>query len=85
MEARTVGSEVILQFVNFTGLTGTFAVPAKTFDVTVNLAPGVSPVKLEVASPDTSSAPQALAFTRNGSQITLSLTLIHYSMVILTV
>lgn len=85
MEARTVANEVILQFVNFTGLTGTFTVPVKTFDVTVNLAPGVSPVKLELASPDTSSAPQPLVFTSNGSQITFSLTLKQYSMVILTV
>jgi hypothetical protein len=85
MEAKTIGTETILHFVNFTGITGTFTTPVKTFTVTVKLAAGVVPRKVEVASPDfATSALQPLAFTQAGPQISFSLTLTQFSMVVIT-
>jgi hypothetical protein len=86
IEARTLGNETILQFVNFTGITGTFTVPAKTFATTVNLIPGSTVKKVEVTSADNATpALQPLTFTQSGAKVTFNLTLKQYSMVVITI
>jgi len=85
LEAGILGQEIILQFVNFTGVTGTFTVPQKTFALTVD--PGRQVLKIEVASPDATNTPAlaAVAFTTvTGTKVTFNLTLKQYSVVVVT-
>lgn len=81
-EAGAYGKEVVLQFVNFTGVTGTFTVPPQTFSVTATIGRPV--LKVEVASPDNATDALApLAYTTGPNGVTFSLTLKQYSVVII--
>ena len=84
LEATQHGSETILQFVNFSGLTGTFATPLRTFDVSVAVSGTVKSV--QTGSPDGADALlKPVAFTASGGKVTFRVNVTTYAMVVITV
>jgi hypothetical protein len=83
METSALGREIVMQFVNFSGVTGTFTSAPKTFSVSVSTARPVP--KVEVASPDAASPGLTpIPFTVAAGKVTFNLTVQQYSMVVVT-
>jgi hypothetical protein len=83
VEATYLGNEMILQFVNFSGLTGTFSTPLRTFDVSVAMMPVT---KVETASPDGVDALlKPVNFTSSAGKTTFRVNVTTYTMVVVTV
>jgi len=85
MEATALGDDTILQFVNSIGVTGTFTSAPTSFSVSMLIPDGKQVDAVHVTSPDNPTpALGPLAFTVESGQVTFTLALTQYAMVVIT-
>jgi hypothetical protein len=84
MELTKTDQRLILQMVNFIGVTGTFTITPTTFQTTVNIPDGQMVTAVEMTSPDHADPGlQPLAFTTNAQQVTFTTPVTEYAMVLI--
>ena len=86
MELTETDNQLILQYVNFIGVTGTFSVVPTTVSTTLNIPAGKSVEKVELTSPDnTTPAKTAISFTNNANNsVTFSTPITQYTLAVVT-
>lgn len=85
MELTETDDELILQYVNFIGVTGTFTVVPTTVSTTLNVPAGRSVEKVELTSPDNATSAKTLvSFTTNANGVTFTTPVTQYALVVVT-
>lgn len=84
-ELRRSDAELALQFVNFIGVTGTFAVVPTTFSVALGLPSGMRATRVALTTPDDAVAgPVPVSFVDGGGAVTFEVPLTSYGMAIVS-
>ena len=85
LETSQLGQQAVLQFTNFIGLNGTFSIVPTTISVTYTTPNSETVDSVTLTSPDTTSTARTnLAFTQTGNQVTFSVPLTQYAMVVVS-
>lgn len=85
LELRQFGNQMIVQAVNATGVTGSFAVVPTSFKVNLTLEQNKLATSVALASPDNATmALTSTNFTQNGSVVSFTMPVNMYAMAIVT-
>jgi hypothetical protein len=86
LELSQTDNQLILQYVNFIGVTGTFSVVPTTVSTTLNIPADKAVENVELTSPDNATpAMSAISFTRNANgSVTFSAPVTQYTLAVVT-